>query len=81
MFAMLFPEKLADAAMAQAEHMANDPVPRITALESEIDEMSYVEKALVEAAIARGETVHGLATALLQAVLGVRIAVRGLSAA
>src|SRR4051812_25726768 len=40
MFAMLFPEKLADAAMAQAEHMANvDPIPfaqrprRIAALE------------------------------------------------
>ena len=40
MFAMLFPEKLADAAMAQAEHMTNvDPIPfaqrprRIAALE------------------------------------------------
>lgn len=44
MFAMLFPEKLADAAMAEVERMANDPVPRserparIAALEREIDE-------------------------------------------
>jgi hypothetical protein len=64
MFAMLFPEKLADAAMAEVERMANDPVPhskrpaRIAALEREIDELSHVEEALIEAAIARGEAVH-----------------------
>ena len=64
MFAMLFPEKLADAAMAQAESMANDPVPsserptRIAALEREIEELSRTEEALIEAAISRGETVH-----------------------
>ena len=87
MFAMLFPEKLADAAMAEVERMANDPVPRserparIAALEREIDELSHVEEALIEAAIARGETVHRSASALPQAVLGVRIAERGSRAA
>ena len=61
MFAMPFPENLADAAMAEAERMANDPMPgskcpaRIIALEREIEELSRVEEALVEAAIARIE--------------------------
>jgi hypothetical protein len=87
MFAMLFPEKLADAAIAEVERMANDPVPsserpaRIAALEREIDELSHVEEALIETAIARGETVHRSPTALPQAVLGVRIAERGSRAA
>jgi hypothetical protein len=87
MFAMLFPEKLADAAMAEAERMANDPVPRserparIAALEREIDELSHVEEALIDAAVARGETVHRSPSALPQAVLGVRIAERGSRAA
>ena len=87
MFAMLFPEKLADAAMAQAERMANDPVPsserpaRIAALEREIDGLSHVEEALIEAAISRGETVHRSASALPQAVLGVRIVERASRAA
>jgi hypothetical protein len=46
MFAMLFPDKLADAAMAEAERVADDPIPvaqrpaRIAALEREIDELS-----------------------------------------
>jgi hypothetical protein len=87
MFAMLFPEKLADAAMAEVERMANDPVPRserparIAALEREIEELSYVAEALVEAAIARGEAVHRSASAPPQAVLGVRIAERSSRAA
>jgi hypothetical protein len=60
MFAMLFPEKLADAAMAQTERVANDPAPlserptRIAALEREIEDLSQIEEALIEAAIARG---------------------------
>jgi hypothetical protein len=42
----------------------------------EIEELSNVEEALIEAAIARGETVHRSPSALPQAVLGVRIAER-----
>jgi hypothetical protein len=67
--------------------LANDPIPvaqrptRIAALEREIDELSHIEEALVDAAIARGETVHRSPSALPQAVLGVRIAERGSRAA
>ena len=39
----------------------------------EIEELSRVEEALVEAAIARGEAVHRSGSALPQAVLGVRV--------
>lgn len=87
MFAVLFPEKLADAVMAEAERMANDPVPfaqrpaRIATLEREIEELSRVEEALVDAAIARGEPVHRSASAVPQAALGVRIAERASRAA
>jgi hypothetical protein len=47
--------------MAEVERMACDPAPlaerpaRIAALEREIEELSHVEEALVDAAIARGE--------------------------
>ena len=64
-----------------------DPIPvaqrpaLIAALEREIDELSHVEEALIEAAIARGETVNRLPSELPQAVLGVRIAERGSRAA
>jgi hypothetical protein len=54
---------------------------RIAALEREIDELSHVEEALIEAAIARGETVNRSPSARPQAVLGVRIAERGARAA
>ena len=50
-------------------------------LEREIDELSHVEKALIDFAVARGETVHRSPSALPQAVLGVRIAERGSRAA
>jgi hypothetical protein len=68
--------------MAEVERMACDPAPlaerpaRIAALEREIEELSHVEEALVDAAIARGEPVHRSASALPQAVLGVRIVER-----
>src|SRR4051812_25691247 len=80
MFAILFPEKRADAAMAEVERMADDPIliaqrpARIATLEREIDELSHVEEALIEAAVARA--IHRSASALPQAVLGVRIAER-----
>src|SRR6476620_634948 len=60
MFAILFPEKRADAALAEVKRMANDPIPvaqrpaRSAAPQREIDELSHVEEALVEAAIACG---------------------------
>ena len=57
MFAILFPEKQrADAAMAEVKRMANDPIPVaqrsacIAALQREIDELSHVEEAHIEAA-------------------------------
>ena len=46
-----------------------------------IEELSHLEEALVEAAIARGEAVHRSASPLPQAVLGVRIAERASRAA
>ena len=49
---------------------------RITALEREIEDLSHVEEALVEAAMAMGQPVHRSASALPQAVLGVRISER-----
>ena len=39
-------------------------------------QLSHVEEALIDAAIARGETVYRSPTALPQAVLGLRIAER-----
>jgi hypothetical protein len=87
MFAMFFPEKLADAVMAQAGRMADDPIliaqrpARIAALEREIEELCHVEEALVEAEMAMGQPVHRSALALPRAVLGVRIAERGSRAA
>jgi hypothetical protein len=87
MFALLFPKQLADAVMNEADRMANDPFSvaqrpaRIAALEREIDELSHVEEALIDAAIARSETVYRSASALPQAVLGVRIAERAPSRA
>jgi hypothetical protein len=50
--------------MAEVEHMTNDAMPlaerpaRTAGLEREIEELSHIEEALVEAAIARGEPVH-----------------------
>ena len=77
-FAMLFLAKLADAAMGRAHGERSYPWPSvgIAALEREIDELSHVEEALIEAAIARGENVRRSQSALPQAVLGVRIVER-----
>jgi hypothetical protein len=68
--------------MAEVEHMTNDAVPLaerpalIGTLEREIEELSHIEVALVEAAIARCEPVHRFASALPQAVLSVRVSER-----
>jgi hypothetical protein len=57
--------------------MAGDPLPRktrIAALEHEIEQLAYVEEALVAAAIADGEDVQRSPGAPPQAVLQVRVA-------
>ena len=65
--------------MAAVTRMIDKPIPyterpaRIAALEREIEELSHVEEALVEAAIARGEPVARSASALPQAVLQVKV--------
>ena len=86
LFAILFKDRMVDAVMAEATRMANTPVPlaerpkRIAALEREIEELSRLEEALVEAAIARGDPVHRSASALPPAVLGVRVVERARAA-
>jgi hypothetical protein len=78
MMALLFPDVMTAALMRDVERMANDPLPqaerkkRIAELESEIEQLAYVEEALVADAIARGEDVQRSPSAPPQAVLGVR---------
>jgi hypothetical protein len=79
-FAQLFPEKVQEVVLAKIDALANDPLPikerhaRIAKLEREIDELAYLEEALVAAAIADGEDVQRSRAAPPQAVLGVRVA-------
>jgi hypothetical protein len=79
MMALLFPDAMTAALISEVERMANDPLPqaarqkRIAALEHEIEQLAYVEEALVAAAIADGEDVQHSPGALPQAVLGVRM--------
>ena len=79
LLAALFPDRLIALAMSEVERQANDPLPvaerpaRIAALERELAELSYVEEALVAAAIAAGEPVALSSSAPPAAVLGVRI--------
>src|SRR5262249_29732573 len=53
LMALLFPDEMIAALMAKVECMANDPLPqaarqkRIAALEHEIEQLAYVEEALV----------------------------------
>jgi hypothetical protein len=74
MFALLFPERVQEVILAEVEAVANDPLPikerhaRIAELEREIDELAYLEKALVVASGADRST-----GAPPQAVLGVRV--------
>jgi hypothetical protein len=76
----LFPDRMLSLVMTEVERMANDPLPvaqrlpRIAALERELDGLHRVEEALVAAAIAAGEPVHRSLSAPPAAVLGVRIA-------
>jgi hypothetical protein len=54
-FALLFPTKMEEVILAEVDAMANEPIPvkqrreRITELEAEIDELHYLEEALVVA--------------------------------
>jgi hypothetical protein len=79
LFAILFKDCMVDTIMAEVTRLANEPVPlaerpkRIAALEREIEELSRIEEALIEAAIAQGEAVHRSGSALPQAVLGVKV--------
>jgi hypothetical protein len=79
MMALLFPDAMTAALMREVERVANDPLPqaarqkRIVALEHEIEQLAYIEEALVAAAIADGDDVIRLPGALPQAVLGVRV--------
>jgi hypothetical protein len=74
-FAMLFPEKVQEAILAEVERVANDPLPikerrvRIAELEHEIDELAYLEEALVVASGAERSP-----SAPVRAVLGVQVA-------
>jgi hypothetical protein len=78
--ALLFPDAVTAALMTEVERMANDPLPqaerkkRIAALEQEIEQLAYVEEAVVADAIARGEDVQRSSSAPPQAVLQVRVA-------
>jgi hypothetical protein len=62
LLAALFPDRMLSLMMTEVERMANDPLPvaqrppRIAALE--LDELHWVEEALVVAAIAAGEPLH-----------------------
>jgi hypothetical protein len=79
MMALLFPDQMVAALMTEIEHMTGDAVPikeratRIAALIDEIEQLAYVEEALVAAAIARGEDVQRSPNAWPQAVLGVKV--------
>jgi uncharacterized small protein (DUF1192 family) len=79
LMALLFPDEMIAALMRDVERMANEPVPikeratRIAALTDEIEQLAYVEEALVAAAIADGEDVQRLPNAWPQAVLGVKV--------
>jgi hypothetical protein len=73
-FALLSPEKVQEVILAEVERVANDPLPikerraRIAELKREIDELAYLEEALVVATGAErspGAPPH--------AVLGVRV--------
>jgi hypothetical protein len=73
-FAMLFPERVQEVILAEVDAMANDPLPikqrraRIAELKREIDELAYVEEALVVTSGAERSP-----AAPPHAVLGVRV--------
>jgi hypothetical protein len=64
MTAFLFPSEMVAGLMGEVERMANDPMPpaarlrRIAELEQEIEQLAFVEEALVAVAIADREDVQ-----------------------
>ena len=80
LIALLHPDEMVTALLAEIERMADTPLPRaerkrrIAALAAEVMSLHYVEEALVAAAIAIGEDVQRSPSASPQAVLGVRVA-------
>jgi hypothetical protein len=80
LMALLHGEAMVAALMQEVERMTSGILPikdrgaRIAALSNEIEQLAYVEEALVSAAIAEGMDVERSPSALPQAVLQVRIA-------
>jgi hypothetical protein len=75
LFALLFPDRMRDALLAEVERMSNTPLPpqqraeRIKVLEEEVDDLQRVEEVLVTREGAERSTNCSPA-----AVLGVRVA-------
>jgi hypothetical protein len=79
MMALLFPDAMTAALMAEIERTTSDVVPirdrasRITELEAEISELAYSEEVLIADAIAEGADVQRSPSAPPEAVLGVKV--------
>jgi hypothetical protein len=80
LIALLFPNEMTAALMAEIERQTDAVVPikdrasKIAALTAEIEQLGYLEEALVDAAIADGADVQRSPSAPPAAVLGVRVA-------
>jgi hypothetical protein len=80
LFAMSFPEEMTKALLLEIDRMTGAVVPikerasRIAALTTEIEQLAYVEEALIADASANGEPIERAPSAPPQAVLGLRIA-------
>jgi hypothetical protein len=76
----LHPEEFVARLLRQIEHETSNVIPikqrsaRIAEIEAEIEQLSYVEEALLDIAIADGKDVQRSPNALPQAVLQVRVA-------
>jgi uncharacterized small protein (DUF1192 family) len=79
LMALLHGDKMVEALMAEIERTTSDVVPikeratRIAALTDEIEQLAYIEEALVATAIDDGEDVQRSPNAWPQAVLGVKV--------
>ena len=76
---MALGDAMVAALMREVERMGSYPVPikeraaRIAALTDEIEQLAYVEEALIAAATSDGEDVQRSPNASPQAVLGVKV--------
>jgi hypothetical protein len=79
LIAMLFPTQMVDALLREIERSASSVVPikqraaRIADIEAKLEELAYVEEALVTTALANGEDAQRSPNALPQVVLQVRV--------